>query len=210
MRPHPIFDELEASLGKVMPKEPVEFVGNWLPSSRRTYETAGQSGTGSRPFVDVVDFKWHGTLTCSVPIAGLAFLVTVDEVFWAKSLPAMPTLSVDISLHAYADHLPERATFVAGLGGTILPGVPIACGADLVAACTLGRSNLTTARAERLAQVDVAAFVVLLVQGRFLQVGRHRLWRVREETASTLPPRVREILTRRRSGTIRWESNGGC
>lgn len=209
MRQHPIFDELDASLSVLMSKEPVEFAGNWLPSSRRTYQSARQSGTGSGPFVDVVDFKWHGTLTCSVPIAGIAFLATTDEVFWAKSVPATESLSVDVSLHAYADYLPERATFVAGIGNRFLPGIPVDCGRDLIAACELGRPDLTTARVERLAQVDVAAFVVLLMQGRFLKVGRHRLWHVREDIASSLPPRVREILTRRRSGTIRWESNGG-
>ena len=74
------------------------------------------------------------------------------------------------------------------------PGIPVDCGRDLTAFCELGRPNLTTARVERLAQVDVAAFVVFLMQGRFLKLGRHRLWRVREEIASGLPPRVREIL----------------
>jgi hypothetical protein len=43
---------------------------------------------------------------------------------------------------------------------------------------------------------------VLLLQGRFLKTGRHRLWRMREELASSLPPRIRELLTRRRSGSI--------
>ena len=191
-----------------MSKEPVEFAGNWLPSARRTYQAARQSGTGSAPFVEVVDFKWHGTLNCSMPIAGIAFLATADEVFWAKSVPATVSLSVDVSLHAYADCLPERATFVASMNGAVLPGIPVDCGRDLTAVCELGRPNLTTARVERLAQVDVVAFVVFLMQGRFLKVGRHRLWRVREEIASSLPPRVREILTRRRSGRIRWNSNG--
>jgi len=206
MLQHPLFDELNASLSALVPKEPVEFVGEWLPSVRRTYETARQSGTGSGPFVDVIDLRWRGTLTCSVPIAGIAFLVTAAELFWVKSTPAALSQPVDMSLHAYADYSARQATFAASMGGTVLPGVPVSCGGDLASSCTLGPPRFTTARAEQLAQADKAAFVVLLIQGRFLKVGRQRLWRLREELASSLPPRVREILTRRRTGTIRWES----
>src|SRR5262245_21578244 len=101
MRRHPIFDELDASLSALMPKEPVESSGMWLPSARRTYVSERQRGTGLGPFVDVLDVRWHGTLTSSLPIAGIAFLATTDEVVWAKSLPATASLSVDVSLHAY-------------------------------------------------------------------------------------------------------------
>ena len=197
MRRHPLFEELDASLAEVIPLEPVEFVGSWLPSARRTYATVRQSGTGSGPFVDVVDLRWRGTLTCPVPIAGIAFLVTAAELFWVKSTPAAVSLPVDISLHAYAEYSAEQATFTAGLGGAVLPGVPVACGADLARCCTFGPSRFATARLKQLAQADTAAFVVLLIQGRFLKVGRHRL-RLRDELASSLPQRVREILTRRR------------
>jgi hypothetical protein len=62
---------------------------------------------------------------------------------------------------------------------------------------------------EQLAQAETAAFVVLLIQGRFLKVGRQRLWRIREELASSLPQRLREILTRRRTGSIPWEPPAG-
>lgn len=205
---HPLFDELDASLAAIVPKEPVEFVGQWLPSARRTYEVARQSGTGSGPFVDVVDLRWLGTVACSVPIAGVAFLVTASELFWIKSIPAAHVLPVDVSLHAYADYSAERATFVASLGGAVLPGVPVARKGDLPGTCTLARPHLTTARVEQLVRADEAGFFVLLIQGRFLKVGRRRLWRAREEVALGLAPRVREILTRRRAGSIRWELPG--
>ena len=209
MRRHPLFDELDASLAGLVPNEPVELVGNWLPTTRRTYETASQSGTGSGPFVDVVDLRWRGTLACSVPIAGVAFLVTAAELFWAKSTPAAASLGVDVSLHAYADYSVKLATFTAGIGGAVLPGIAVPCGVDLRGACTLGHTHLTTGRVEQLAQTAQAALVVLLIQGRFLKIARHRLWRIREELASSLPPHVRHILTRRRSGSIPCESPAG-
>jgi hypothetical protein len=71
--------------------------------------------------------------------------------------------------------------------------------------CTLGNNRLTTAHVEPLAQTAEAAFVVLLLPAQSLKIGRHRLWRIREELASSLPLRVRDILTRRRSGSIPWE-----
>lgn len=209
MRRHPIFDELDASLAALVPAEPVAFVGSWLPSVRRTYQTSRQTGTGAGPFVDVIDLRWRGTLSSSAPIAGIAFLLTASELFWVKSRPAEAILPVEVSLHAYADYSPARATFTAGMGGSVLPGVPVAHGADLETSCTVAAPQLMTARAELLAQADQATFAVLLVQSRFLKVGRHRLWRLREEVASSLPPRVREILTHRRTGTINWELPAG-
>lgn len=202
MQRHPFFDELDASLAGLIPEEPVEFAGDWMRTERRTYETASRTGTGAGPFVDVVDLRWRGTLTCAVPIAGIAFLVTVAEIFWVKSLPAAVTLPVDVSLHAYADYSLKRATFTAGLGGAVLPGVPVACGPDLAGSCSVESRNVTTSRLEQLAHADEAAFAVLLIQGRFLKTGRHRLWHLREELSSSLPPRVRELLTRGRSGSI--------
>jgi hypothetical protein len=202
MPQHPLFDELNASLSGLVSSEQVEFVGEWLPAARRTYETARQEGTGCGPFVDVIDLRWRGTLTCSVPIAGIAFLLTATELFWVKSAPAALSQPVDVSLHAYADYSARQATFATSLGGSFLPGVPVSQANNLASSCTLGLSPVTTARVERLAQADNAAFVVLLIPGRFLEVGRHRLWRLREEFASSLPPRARGLLTRRRSGRI--------
>jgi hypothetical protein len=202
MRRHPFFDELDASLAGLIPEEPVEFTGEWMRTERRTYKTSGQTGTGDGPFVDVVDQRWRGTLTGTVPIAGIAFLVTNAELFWVKSSPAAAALPVDVSLHAYAGYSPAQATFTAGLGGAGLPGVPVACGPDLVGSCTLGPRKCTTSKVVELAQVDVTAFAVLLIQRLFLKTGRSRLWRLREELTSSLPPHVREVLTRRRSGSM--------
>jgi hypothetical protein len=151
----------------------------------------------------VVDLRWRGTLACSAPIAGVAFLVRADEAFWVKSAPAALVQPVEMSLHAYEDYSPEHATFVGGMGGSILPGVPVPCAGDLAGTCTIASTPVITGRAQQLAQTGDAAFYVFLLPGRLLRVARHRLWRVRDELASTLPSSVREILTRRRSGTIR-------
>jgi len=205
VRRHPLFEELDASLAGLVPEAPVEFGGNWLPAARRTYKSASQSGAGASPVRDVVDLRWRGTLDCSVPIAGVAFLVSASNLFWSKSVPAASSLEVDVSLHAYADHSPKLATFAANIGGAALPGVAVPCGDDLAGACTLRKTRLVTARVKQLAQAHHTAFAVLLLQGRFLKIGRHRLWRIRDEFATSLPSRVRELLTRRRSGSIRWE-----
>ncbi len=196
-----LFDELDASLAASVPRDPVEFSGSWLPSERRTYQAGGKAGTGSGPLIDVLDQRWRGTLACAVPIAGVAFLVTVDDIFWVKSTPATLVQPVDVSFHAHANGSAEQATFTAGMGGGMLPGVPVADDRDAIRACTMSSRRLTTARVEQLSELDDAAFCVLLLPGEAVRVGRHRLWHLRPNLATTLPPPVREILTRRRSGT---------
>ena len=202
MKRHPFFDELDASLAGLIPEEPVEFAGEWMRTERRTYKTSSQTGTGDGPFVDVVDQRWRGTLTGAVPIAGIAFLVTTAELFWVKSMPAAAVLPVEVSLHAYADYSLKQATLTAGLGGAVLPGVPVACAPDLAGSCAVEPRRVTTSRLEQLAHAEEAAVAVLLIQGRFLKTGRGRLWRLKEELTSSLSPRVREVLTRGRSGSI--------
>ena len=133
-----LFDELDASLAAVVPREAVEFAGSWLPSERRTYQAAGHAGTGSGPLIDVLDLRWRGTLACAIPIAGIAFLVTVDDIFWVKSAPATPVQPVDVSFHAHATDSAGPATFTAGIGGSVLPGVPIADGSDVIAGLHVG------------------------------------------------------------------------
>jgi len=104
MRSPPLFEELDASLAALGPRTPVEITGEWLPVARRAYQRPNQKGSGDGPFVDVVDLRWRGTLACSAPIAGIAFLVTDAELFWSKSAPAEMSMAVDVSLHAYADY----------------------------------------------------------------------------------------------------------
>lgn len=202
---HPLFDELEASLADQVAGEPVALNGAWLPTARRTYEAASQSGTGDGPFADVVDFRWRGRLSSAVPVAGVAFLATANELFWSKTTPPASPLEVDVSLHAYAKYSQGLATFTAIIAGALLPGVPVAFAGDPAAVCTLADARLTTARVELIAETKAAAIFLLLLPARSLRIGRHRLWRLREELTLSAPPRAREILTRRRSGSIPWE-----
>lgn len=202
---HPIFDEFDASLIGVVPREPVQFTGGWQSAVRRTYQAAKQLGTGSGPFMDVLDFRWQGVLACDVPIVSIAFLITATECLWAKSAPPAARMDVEVSLHAYADYLQDRATFTSSIGGAFLPGIPVAFNGDPAAVCRLRETPLTTGQIEPIAHTEEAALVSLILPAPFIEVGRKRLWHVREGLASSVPPRVRDILTRRRSGSIPQE-----
>jgi len=200
---HPLLDQLDSSLRAVVPAESVELRGEWTTSSRRTYRSEAQLGTGSGPLVDVVDLSWRGVLTCSSAITGIAFLLTADDLYWVKAPDASLTLPVHVSLHAYAGYTTEGATFTANLAGAYLPGVPVAGSAELRAACTLGPDVLTSGRVTCLARASSAAFFVVVIQRSLLKVGRKRIWRVRDDIASSLPAGIRELLTRRRGGVVR-------
>jgi hypothetical protein len=199
----PLLDQLDIALRDCVPHEPVTLSGEWAQPSRRTYKSEPQLGTGAGPFADVIDLRWRGTMMATGPVSGLAFLLTPENLYWAKAPDISPLLSVDISLHAYADYMTDRATFTANIAGAYLPGVPVSVGPDLAQACTVGPSDIWTGRLTRLAQVNSAAVFVLILQRRLLKVGRKRLWHVRDDIASFLTPDIRDLLTRRRTGTLR-------
>jgi hypothetical protein len=199
---HPFLDQLDSSMCDLVPAEPVEFGGEWKSSSRQAYRSEAQIGTGSGPFVEVVDCRWHGALTSAGPFSGIAFLLTATNLYWAKAPEASVTLPVDISLHAYAGHPTEGATFTASLAGAFLPGAPVAGSADLAGACALGPRVLITGRVTCLARTSSAAFFVVLIPRGVLKMGRKRLWRLRDDVASSLPTDTRELLVHRRTGSI--------
>lgn len=199
---HPLLDRLDSALGEVIPGESVEFRGAWSTSSRRTYESEAQLGSGSGPFVEVTDLLWRGALTSSSAISGIAFLLTADNLYWVKAPDTALMLPVAVSLHSYTGFANRGATFAASLGGAYLPGVPVRGSAELAGQCALGASLLTTGRVTCLARANSAAFLVLVLQRGLLKVGRKHLWRVRDEIASSLPGGIRDLLTRRRSGVV--------
>jgi hypothetical protein len=200
---HPLLDQLDSSICDLVPGESVEFGGEWTTSSRRAYKSETQIGSGAGPFVDVVDFRWRGALTSAGPFSGIAFLLTADNLYWAKAPEVSLTLPVDVSLHAYAGYTTEGATFTASLAGAFLPGAPVAGSADLARACALGPNVLITGRVTCLARANSAAFFVLLIQRGLLKMGRKRLWRLRDDVASSLPSGIRELLAHRRTGSVR-------
>lgn len=201
---HPLLEQLDVALRDRVPPDPVEFAGTWSQISRRTYESENQLGTGSRPFADVVDVRWRGALTGARSMSGMTFLLTADNLFWAKAPQISPSLPVEIGLHAYADYTPKVASFTARVGGAYLPGVAVAAASPVLTdACHVEQGVVRTGRLSRLAQTNSAAVFVLLFQRELLKVGRKHLWRVREDVASSLPAVVREVLTRRRTDTYR-------
>jgi hypothetical protein len=200
---HPLLDQLDSSICDLVPGETVEFGGEWTTSSRQAYKSEAQIGTGSGPFVEVIDFRWRGALTAAGPFSGIALLRTANNLHWAKSPEVSLTLPVDVSLHACAGYTAEGATFTARLAGAFLPGAPVAGSADLAGACALGPNVLITGRVTCLARTNSAGFFVLLIPRGLLKMGRKRLWRLRDDVASSLPPDTRELLVHRRTGSIR-------
>jgi hypothetical protein len=194
-------EELDVAVAKVVPHEPVAFPGQWASSTRRTYESA-QSRPGVGPFVDVLDTFWTGSLVGASPIAALVFLASPTGVRWVKSVPATFGQPVRLSLHAYADCSPSLAILGASVGDAVLPGVPVAYTGSPTESCAISASPILTGRVALLASADRADILVLLIQAGLTRIGRNRLWRLRDEYASVLPPRAREVLTRRRTGSI--------
>lgn len=205
---HPLLDELGSSLAGVIASEPVTFAGAWQPFTRRTYRDPGQYGSGTGPFVEVVDLRWTGSLTSTVPIVSVGFLLTRDMLFWVKSAPAAVSQPVTVSLSAYADHSLDKATFATGIGRAYLPGVPVPCVGDLSQACTLGAAEQFTGRVSCLAGADDVSFLALILPGSAVKVGRNHLWHLRGTLAPLLSLPVRELLTRRRTGSIPADAPG--
>jgi hypothetical protein len=146
--------------------------------------------------------RWGGSLSCAVPVAALSFLATAGELFWAKSPPPAAIQPVHISLHAYQRDQSGVATFAAGVADSFLPGVPTSGGYDLAAVPIPGPSQFMTGRVTQLAATPEVSFHVLVLQRPIVIVGRKRLWRLRDELASALPEHLRQLLTRRRSGSF--------
>jgi len=198
----PWFRLLDSSLNGLIPSEPVEVSGHWSTSTRKTYQSERQTGTGVGPFVEVEDRRWSGTLSCRTPASGIMFLVTATTVYWVKAPTVALTLSVDVSLHAYTGYVAGEATFAAGMGGAVLPGVFVAEPARLDDVCARGPTTFTTGHVVTLAATDSAAFVAVVFPGTALKMGRNHLWRLRDDVASSLATDIRELLTRRRSGNF--------
>jgi hypothetical protein len=197
---NPFFRLLDSSLSGLIPAEPVEALGEWSTKTRKTYQSEKQSGGGVGPFVEVEDRRWRGTLSCRAAVSGIMFLLTANKVFWAKAPTVALTLSVEVSLHAYAGYAGDRVTFAAGMGGAGLPGIPVEPPARLDDVCRGGPMTFTTGHVVTLAEMDSVSFVAIVLPGTVLKMGRNHLWRLRHDVALSLAPDIRELLTRQRSG----------
>lgn len=199
---HPFLRILDSVLAGMVTAEPIDVWGEWSTSLRRTYRSELQRNRGAGPFVDVEDRRWNGTLTCGDAVGGMGFLVTPGGVSWRKGPTIQHTLPASVSLHAYADCRPDRATFNVGVAGTGLPSIPVPVRGPLSETCALRPGGLRTGRVMAFAQVEAVTVAILILPRAVLKMGRNHLWRVRDEVASQLPPRIRDILTRHRGGTL--------
>jgi len=198
--------QLFAPLAAVVPAASVELRGTWSRSVRRTYEKANETGVGVGPLVEVVDARWEGRFESALPMTGLAMRCEPGGALWVKAAPATVSLKVGVSLHARPGYVRGRASFTAGFHGAGLPSATIACTDDLTTSCTLGETHAVTGRPHLVAASNSVAFVVVLIPGSAVKVGRSRLWHLREEIRALLPADLRELLTRRRTGTLRVQA----
>lgn len=193
---------LDTALSKLVPAHRVECHGAWSTATRRTYASPSRQGTGAGPFVEVIDARWSGAVTAEVEISAIAFLAMTREIFWVKAPAMAMTLEVQITLSAFADFAPQRATLSASLGGAVLPGVPITKKGRLEDVCAAGSQVLTAGRIARLAVSKDASVLAVVLPREALKMGRNHLWRLRDDLAARLTPTLRELLTRRRAGTV--------
>lgn len=202
VRQHSLLGELQSSLADVVPSEPVSLAGEWRSSRHRAYQTDAQIGSGSGPFIEVVDTRWTGTLACSVPIACVAFLLTPSSLWWAKSGPASVQLPVDLSISAHAEYKSHLATFRATVGGAFLPSLPVHLNGDAARNVIVETATHMTGHVVSLARLEQGEVLVYMIPGRLLKTGRKRLWHLRSQHAVALPAGIRELLTHRRNGRI--------
>jgi hypothetical protein len=197
-----IFTRIETALADLVPRQPVELAGAWSTQSRQTYASEAQLGSGAPPFLNVLDHRWSGSLTASGSITGIGFLTTPTEVHWVKAAQATPVLEISVSLHAYADFNTDRATFAAGFADVRLPGIAVRTDSVTPAELLTRSTSIATGRVTCVARAESASFYLLLLPSELVKFGRGRLWRLRDSLAATLAPDLRQLLTRRRAGTL--------
>jgi hypothetical protein len=197
----PSLTRIENALADVIPREQVALQGEWSAEHRRTYRSESQLGSGAPPFVDVVDRRWRGSLTAADAITGLAFLSTPHAVEWMKAPEASQHLGVSVLLRAYANFDAGQVYFHAGFATTFFHAVSVSTHSATTTDC-LTAPSLTTGRMICVARADPVSFWLLLLPRDRVTFGRTRLWHLRDAFAADLPPDVRQLLTRRRVGTL--------
>ena len=193
-----------APLAALTPPLPIELAGQWSTSTRRTYATAKQLGSGVGPFVTVTDARWDGRLESAVPLAGLllSWSPRAGEARWVKSPPAGITPLVSVHLAAAGLAPRGAASFGVLFHGATLPSVPVPSWDEARHASAPGHPYGKTGRLHLIAEAGGTSFIVVPLQQAMLKVGRNGLWRVRDEVAGALPEPLRTMMTRRRTGYL--------
>jgi hypothetical protein len=81
---HPLVEQLDASLRNLIPVQPVTFAGEWSKALRRGYASEAQLGSGTGPFVDIIDLHWRAAASV-MRIGVIVFLGWQDHLYWAKA-----------------------------------------------------------------------------------------------------------------------------
>ena len=189
------------ALREVLPAEEVRIAGAWSAKPQLRYASPTQQGTGEGPFVETVDWRWEGTVESATPVAGIAIRVIDHRASWAKSQPAVAQAPLVILATGWAES-PGSVSFSGGFHGASLPSAPVDLSAEPPASVVLGPSRTKTGLLHVVARAGRAALAVVLVPGSAVKVGRNRLWHLRDEFASRLPPDLQRLMTRGRSGQL--------
>jgi hypothetical protein len=87
--------------------------------------------------------------------------------------------------------------------GAFLPSAPTEATNEPPASCLIGEPVTSTGTLHVVGRLEKIVFAVVLLPAPAVKVGRNRLWHLRENIAARLPPELRELTTRRRSGEVR-------
>jgi hypothetical protein len=190
-------------LQEIVGTEEVQMSGAWNVKRQRRYASPTQSGTGEGPFIETFDWRWEGTFLGSSPLVGLALLSSARHTYWAKSAPpgSCPEVCVLVTGWVDASH---QVSATGSFHGSGLPSIPVAIHDEPPVSCIIGASRGSVGIPHVVMRLEPLVFSVLLLPASAIKVGRKRLWHLREKLASGIPPSLRQILTRRRSGQIDW------
>ena len=185
----------------VLPANPVRMSGAWTGKPQLRYASPEQAGTGEGPYVQTVDWRWEGTLESEGPFAGIALLAFDERFFWVKSDPPVLRASVSVSAFAWSGR-PEAVSFAGSFHGAFSGSVPVTLSEEPPTSVVIGSPSSSTGLLHVVAHIRDVWFGVVLLPGSAVKVGRNRLWHLREALASRLPPDLKQLMTRGRSGEI--------
>jgi hypothetical protein len=188
-------------LRDVVAAEGVRMSGAWAEKPQRRYASPNQAGTGEGPFIQTIDWRWDGTFHSISPLAGLALLSVEDHLYWVKSHPPVAGPAASFSAHGWAAR-PGSVSLTGSLLGAFLPSVPVEINQEPPASCVIGEAAASTGTPHVVAQLGGVVFGVLLLPAAAVKVARNRLWHLREDIASRLPPGLQQLLMKGRSGRV--------
>jgi hypothetical protein len=124
-----------------------------------------------------------------------------ERAYWVKSQPPVAQAAVGVMAAGWAGR-PDSVSFGGAFHGAHPPSVPVQVPDEPPASFVLGSSETSTGLLHALAHAGRATFGLVLLPGSAVKVGRNRLWHLRAEIASRLPPELHRLTTRGRSGEL--------